>query len=255
LRVVGALNNFFGERPFQASPVSQPVAFIYPPPPCTYEVRHTLSQYALLLQTRTLFGIIKSHIFLWCLRWLAISTTITTAPYVADYSHQKTSSMCMTGSPSCNRQSQQHNLHKMRAVWAFDFDGVVCDSVGESSEAAWKVRQHTVSKPQLYLLCLLCNVRCAFAVGVVLRFAPRPPWLPRLALASKLRVCGVVLLIPPLQPSPPKQKRKQAHCTSYIHSAYLVADPAFDNTGALMLPFTISPSCRCKFAPVNQDSS
>jgi len=24
-----------------------------------------------------------------------------------------------------------------------------------------------------------------------LRFAPRPPWLPRLALASKLRVCGV----------------------------------------------------------------
>ena len=27
----------------------------------------------------------------------------------------------------------------MQAVWAFDFDGVVCDSVGESSLAAWKV--------------------------------------------------------------------------------------------------------------------
>ena len=27
----------------------------------------------------------------------------------------------------------------MKAVWAFDFDGVVCDSVGESSLAAWKV--------------------------------------------------------------------------------------------------------------------
>lgn len=27
----------------------------------------------------------------------------------------------------------------MKAVWAFDFDGVICDSVGESSLAAWKV--------------------------------------------------------------------------------------------------------------------
>jgi len=26
---------------------------------------------------------------------------------------------------------------------------------------------------------------------VFLRFAPRPPWFPRLVLASKLRVCGV----------------------------------------------------------------
>jgi hypothetical protein len=24
-------------------------------------------------------------------------------------------------------------------VWALDFDGVVCDSVGESSQSAWKV--------------------------------------------------------------------------------------------------------------------
>lgn len=27
-----------------------------------------------------------------------------------------------------------------KAVWALDFDGVVCNSVGESSETAWKVR-------------------------------------------------------------------------------------------------------------------
>ena len=26
-------------------------------------------------------------------------------------------------------------------VWAFDFDGVVCDSVGESAISAWEVRK------------------------------------------------------------------------------------------------------------------
>ena len=26
-------------------------------------------------------------------------------------------------------------------VWAFDFDGVVCDSVGESAISAWEVRR------------------------------------------------------------------------------------------------------------------
>jgi hypothetical protein len=26
-----------------------------------------------------------------------------------------------------------------RALWAFDFDGVICDSVGESSISAWRV--------------------------------------------------------------------------------------------------------------------
>jgi len=31
-----------------------------------------------------------------------------------------------------------------KAVWALDFDGVVCNSVGESSLTAWKVRR-TVS--------------------------------------------------------------------------------------------------------------
>jgi hypothetical protein len=28
-----------------------------------------------------------------------------------------------------------------RDLWAFDFDGVVCNSVGESSKSAWKVRR------------------------------------------------------------------------------------------------------------------
>lgn len=28
---------------------------------------------------------------------------------------------------------------KEREVWALDFDGVVCDSCGESSLSAWKV--------------------------------------------------------------------------------------------------------------------
>ena len=28
-----------------------------------------------------------------------------------------------------------------RDVWAFDFDGVVCDSVGESAISAWEVRK------------------------------------------------------------------------------------------------------------------
>ena len=27
------------------------------------------------------------------------------------------------------------------SLWAFDFDGVVCNSVGESSKSAWKVRR------------------------------------------------------------------------------------------------------------------
>jgi hypothetical protein len=29
-----------------------------------------------------------------------------------------------------------------KAVWALDFDGVACDSVGESSLSAFKVRLH-----------------------------------------------------------------------------------------------------------------
>ena len=28
-------------------------------------------------------------------------------------------------------------------LWAFDFDGVVCNSVGESSKSAWKVRRQS----------------------------------------------------------------------------------------------------------------
>ncbi len=30
-------------------------------------------------------------------------------------------------------------IDSKKVVWALDFDGVVCNSVGESSETAWKV--------------------------------------------------------------------------------------------------------------------
>lgn len=35
-----------------------------------------------------------------------------------------------------------------KEVWAFDFDGVVCDSVGESSLSAW--RAATIKWPELF---------------------------------------------------------------------------------------------------------
>lgn len=38
-----------------------------------------------------------------------------------------------------------------KSVWALDFDGVVCDSVGESSLSAWQVSQ---SRQRMRAHCL-----------------------------------------------------------------------------------------------------
>ncbi|DBA77981.1 TPA: hypothetical protein ACH3X1_009137 [Trebouxia sp. C0004] len=38
-------------------------------------------------------------------------------------------------------QSHGHAANRKKVVWALDFDGVVCNSVGESSETAWKAAE------------------------------------------------------------------------------------------------------------------
>lgn len=42
------------------------------------------------------------------------------------------------------REMPRLQVQAQRQVWALDFDGVVCDSVGESAIAAWKVSEEGV---------------------------------------------------------------------------------------------------------------
>ena len=42
-------------------------------------------------------------------------------------------------------------------LWAFDFDGVVCNSVGESSKSAWKVGIKMLIETSLHLPPDICK--------------------------------------------------------------------------------------------------
>ena len=57
-----------------------------------------------------------------------------------------------------------------KAVWAFDFDGVVCDSVHESALAAWKVICLPVLNPKLGLMLeASVNLSMGRQIGTQLR--------------------------------------------------------------------------------------
>lgn len=61
---------------------------------------------------------------------------------------RRSKSTFSTSAPSSSSASRTRTRTVMTAssksasdVWAFDFDGVVCDSVGESAISAWEVRK------------------------------------------------------------------------------------------------------------------